>query len=170
MNNQKLKRMRAQRRRWRVRNRIVGTPQRPRLSVFRSNMHIYAQLIDDLHGVTLAAASSCGPRSTRAYGGNIAAAQEVGRRIAAAAKAKGISEAVFDRGSYRFHGRIAALAIAATEAGLRCTDPEAIRARDAERAQQRTAATSTKEKEAAKAKGGPPPTKATAKKPQKAGK
>jgi len=163
MNRQKLKRLRAQRRKYRVRNRIYGTPQRPRLSVFRSNMHIYAQLIDDLHGVTLAAASSCGKNSGIAYGGNIAAAREVGKRIAELAKAQGITQAVFDRGSYRFHGRVAALAIAATEAGLRCTDPEAIQAKQQARAQKQAEAP-TKPKAEARPKGGPPAGKAPAKK------
>lgn len=168
MNNQKLKSLRAQRRRFRVRNRIYGTPQRPRLSVFRSNMHIYAQLIDDLHGVTLAAASSCGKNSGISYGGNMAAAREVGRKIAELAKSRGITQAVFDRGSYRFHGRVAALAIAATEAGLRCTDPEAIQAKQQQRAKQR--AEGPKPAGETKPKGGPPATKTPAKKPQKAGK
>ncbi|GIW84239.1 MAG: hypothetical protein KatS3mg106_752 [Gemmataceae bacterium] len=162
MNTQKLKRIRAQRRKYRVRNRIYGTPQRPRLSVFRSNMHIYAQLIDDLHGVTLAAASSCGKNSGLSYGGNIAAAREVGRKIAELAKAKGITQAVFDRGSYRFHGRVAALAIAATEAGLKCTDPEAIRAKQEARAQKQAEA--PKAKAEARPRGGPPAGKAPAKK------
>jgi large subunit ribosomal protein L18 len=125
-------------------------------------MHIYAQLIDDLHGVTLAAASSCGKNSGLSYGGNIAAAREVGRKIAELAKAKGITQAVFDRGSYRFHGRVAALAIAATEAGLKCTDPEAIRAKQEARAQKQAEA--PKAKAEARPRGGPPAGKAPAKK------
>ncbi len=160
MDNQKLKRLRARRRTFRVRNRIYGTPQRPRLSVFRSNMHIYAQLIDDLHGVTLAAASSCGKNSGIAYGGNVAAAREVGKKIAEAAKAKGITQAVFDRGPYRFHGRVAALAMAATEAGLVCTNPEAIRAKAEERAKRRQEApAASKSKAEAKAAAKAPPKK-----------
>lgn len=133
MNAQKLKAKRAERRRYRVRKKIYGTPERPRLSVYRSNLHIAAQLIDDLHGVTLAAASSVGkkfPAETGLkHGGNIAAARVVGQRLAEAAKAKGITQAAFDRGQYRFHGRVAALAIAASEAGLICTDPEKAKAK-----------------------------------------
>jgi large subunit ribosomal protein L18 len=125
MNAQKLKRVRQKRRQFHVRSRITGTPERPRLSVFRSSKHIYAQLIDDLTGTTLAAAASSGKGS--AYGGNIAAAKAVGTKLAAAAKAKGISSAAFDRGGYRFHGRVQALAVAATEAGLKCCDPKNIR-------------------------------------------
>jgi large subunit ribosomal protein L18 len=125
MNAQKLKAKRAERRRFRVRKKIYGTPQKPRLSVFRSNLHISAQLIDDLNGVTLAAASSCGKKSGLKHGANIAAAAEVGKKLAEAAKAKGITQAAFDRGPFRFHGRIAALARAATQAGLICTGLEA---------------------------------------------
>src|SRR5436190_22695474 len=125
MNAQKFKAKRAQRRRFRVRRAIYGTPQKPRLSVFRSNLHIYAQLIDDLNGVTLAAATSAGKDTGLKHGGNVKAAAEVGKKLAEAAKAKGISKAAFDRGQYRFHGRIAALARAATAAGLVCTGPEA---------------------------------------------
>jgi large subunit ribosomal protein L18 len=121
MNAQKLKAKRAERRRFRVRKNIYGTPQKPRLSVFRSNLHISAQLIDDLNGITLAAASSCGKKSGLKHGANIPAAIEVGKKLAEAAKAKGITQAAFDRGPFRFHGRIAALARAATEAGLICT-------------------------------------------------
>jgi large subunit ribosomal protein L18 len=143
MNTQKLKAQRAQRRRFRVRKKIYGTPTKPRLSVHRSNLHISAQLIDDLHGVTLAAATSAGKNSGLKNGANVAAARVVGQKIAEAAKAKGITAAAFDRGSYRFHGRIAALAIAATEAGLVCTNLESIRAKMQK----------TKAEEAADAKG-----------------
>lgn len=129
MNTQKLKRKRAERRGYRVRKIIYGTPAKPRLSVSRSNLHISAQLIDDLNGVTLAAASSQGKASGLKHGGNVQAAGEVGRKLAAAAKAKGITVASFDRGPFRFHGRIAALAVAATEAGLVCTDLEAVKAK-----------------------------------------
>jgi large subunit ribosomal protein L18 len=90
--------------------------------VFRSNKHIYAQLIDDLSGVTLASASSSGKESTTGYGGNIKGAVEVGKKLAEAAKAKGISKAAFDRAHYRFHGRVKALAVAANEAGLKCCE------------------------------------------------
>lgn len=125
MDAQKLKARRAERRRFRVRKNLYGTPERPRLSVFRSNLHISAQLIDDLNGVTLAAATSAGKNSGLKHGGNIKAAVEVGKSLAERAKEKGITKATFDRGHYRFHGRIAALARAATEAGLVCTSLEA---------------------------------------------
>ena len=107
MNHQKAKHQQQLRRRHHVRRRIVGTLERPRLSVFRSSKHIYAQLIDDLAGVTLAAASStlADVKSGLPYGGNVKAAAEVGKKIAAAAKEKGITKAAFDRGHYRYHGR-----------------------------------------------------------------
>jgi large subunit ribosomal protein L18 len=122
MDHQKLKLRRQLRRRNHVRRRITGTPQRPRLSVFRSSKHIYAQLIDDLNGVTLAAASSNSPalRESVPYGGNIKAAAAVGKLLAEVARAKGIDKAAFDRGHYRFHGRVKALAEAATAGGLQC--------------------------------------------------
>src|SRR5262249_1208985 len=91
MDAQKLKAERAQRRRFRVRRAIYGTPQKPRLSVFRSNLHIYAQLIDDLNGVTIAAASSAGKDTGLKHGANVKAAAEVGKKLAEAAKAKGIT-------------------------------------------------------------------------------
>jgi large subunit ribosomal protein L18 len=120
MNHQKSKQKQQLRRRNHVRRSIVGTPERPRLSVFRSSKHIYAQLIDDLAGVTLAAASSviADVKSALPYGGNIKAAKVVGAKIAEAAKAKGIAKAAFDRGHYRYHGRVKALADAAREGGL----------------------------------------------------
>ena len=123
MDAQKLKAQRAQRRRFRVRKKLYGTPAQPRLSVFRSNLHITAQLIDDLNGVTLAAATSAGKAAGLKHGGNVDAAAVVGKAIAERAKEKGITRAAFDRGSYRFHGRVAALARAATDAGLVCTGP-----------------------------------------------
>ena len=116
MDAQKLKHRRQERRSSRVRNKITGTPARPRLSVFRSSKHIYAQLIDDMSGVTLAAAGSAAKGG--AYGGNVKAAADVGRKLAEAAKAKGITRAAFDRGHYRYHGRVKALADAAREGGL----------------------------------------------------
>jgi large subunit ribosomal protein L18 len=131
MQVQKLKLKQAERRRYRVRKAIYGTPEKPRLSVFRSNLHIYAQLIDDLNGVTVAAATSSGKTSGLKHGSNINAAVEVGKKIAEAAKAKGISKASFDRGQFRFHGRIAALARAATQAGLVCTGLEAPKPKEA---------------------------------------
>jgi large subunit ribosomal protein L18 len=96
----------------------VGSAERPRLNVFRSSKHIYAQLIDDLTGVTLAASSSRAKEAALPYGGNIKAAQVVGKKLAEAAKEKGITKAAFDRGHYRYHGRIKALADAAREGGL----------------------------------------------------
>ena len=106
------------RRHRRVRKKVKGTAERPRLSVYRSNLHIYAQLIDDDAQVTLAAASSNDKDADVKYGGNVAAASAVGKNLAAKAKAKGITQAAFDRGHYRFHGRVKALARAATEAGV----------------------------------------------------
>jgi large subunit ribosomal protein L18 len=121
MDHQKAKRLRQLRRRRHVRRRIVGTAERPRLSVFRSSKHIYAQLINDLDGTTLAAASSLAEagKDGAAYGGNIKAAAFVGKQLAEAAKTKGIGKAAFDRGHYRYHGRIKALADAAREGGLK---------------------------------------------------
>ena len=126
MNPQKAKAKRQLRRRHHVRRKITGTPERPRLTVFRSSKHIYAQLIDDLAGVTLAAASSLTPEVHKdlPYGGNVKAAKVVGQKLAALAKEKGITKAAFDRGSYRFHGRVKALAEAANAGGLLCTEPK----------------------------------------------
>jgi large subunit ribosomal protein L18 len=120
MNHQKAKEKRRLRRRRHVRRKIVGTAERPRLSVFRSSKHIYAQLIDDLSGVTLASASSVveDVKVAVPYGGNVKAAQAVGKKLAEAAKGKGVSKAAFDRGHYRYHGRVKALADAAREGGL----------------------------------------------------
>ena len=120
MNEQKLKLKRRLRRRLHVRRKVRGTPDRPRLSVFRSSKHIYAQLIDDLSGVTLAAASTLVEDVKKAapYGGNVKAAASVGKKIAEVAKERGIAKAAFDRGHYRYHGRIKALADAAREGGL----------------------------------------------------
>jgi large subunit ribosomal protein L18 len=120
MNSHKLKQVQRLRRRNHVRRKVVGTVERPRLTVFRSSKHIYAQLIDDLSGRTLAAASSVVPdvKKDVAYGGNIKAAQAVGKRLAEVAKENGISKAAFDRGHYRYHGRVKALADAAREGGL----------------------------------------------------
>ncbi len=116
MQRQKLKERQQLRRRRHVRRKITGTAERPRLSVHRTNKHIYAQLIDDITGVTLAAAGSLGKNGV--YGGNKAAATTVGQQIAAAAKAKGITRAAFDRGHYKYHGRVKALADAARQGGL----------------------------------------------------
>lgn len=119
MDHHRAKCRQQQRRRYRVRKNIRGTAERPRLSVFRSNQHTYAQLIDDERGVTIAAASSSGKDAGIAYGGNKAAAVAVGKKIAEAAKAKGITLAAFDRGHYKYHGRVKALADAAREGGLK---------------------------------------------------
>lgn len=105
------------RRHKRVRSKISGTAQCPRLNVFRSSMHIYAQIIDDVSGKTLAAASST-EKGFGMYGGNIEAAKKVGQMIAEKAKAAGITDVVFDRGGYVYHGRVAALAEGAREGGL----------------------------------------------------
>jgi large subunit ribosomal protein L18 len=114
------KQRRLERRKWSVRSRIFGTPERPRLAVFRSDKHIYAQLIDDYAGRTLAAAASTvgEVRGDLANGGNIAAAKRVGKAIAESAKQVGISKVAFDRGGRQYHGRVKALADAAREAGL----------------------------------------------------
>jgi large subunit ribosomal protein L18 len=103
----------------RIRKKMQGTPERPRLNVYRSLNHIYVQVIDDLHGTTLVAASSAeGKKEERRSGGNVAAAKALGKTIAERAKAKGVSKVVFDRGGYIYHGRVKALADAAREAGL----------------------------------------------------
>ena len=102
----------------RVRGKISGTPECPRLNVFRSNANIYAQIIDDVNGVTLAAASTL-EKDFEGATGNAEAAKKVGAALAERAKAKGIETVVFDRGGYVFHGRVAALAEGAREAGLK---------------------------------------------------
>ena len=102
----------------RVRSKISGTPEMPRLNVFRSEANIYAQVIDDVNGVTLASASSL-DKAIEGYGGNIAAATAVGKLVAERAKAKGIETVVFDRGGYLYHGRVKALAEGAREGGLK---------------------------------------------------
>ena len=101
----------------RIRQRVAGTPERPRLAVYRSLSHIYAQVIDDRKGVTLVAASS-NEKSATAAGGNVAGAKEIGKLIAGRAVEKGIKKVVFDRGGYLYHGRVKALADAARVAGL----------------------------------------------------
>jgi large subunit ribosomal protein L18 len=108
------------RRRWRVSNKVKRYSARPRLAVFRSHMHIYAQVIDDAAGRTLATASSLDKdvRSAVKYGGNREAAVAVGKAIAQRALAAGVSRVALDRRDYRYHGRVAALADAARDAGL----------------------------------------------------
>ena len=105
------------RRHIRVRGKVSGTPERPRLNVFRSNANIYAQIIDDVNGVTLVSANTL-EKDFEGATGNIEAAKKVGTILAERAKAKGINAVVFDRGGYIFHGRVAALAEGAREAGL----------------------------------------------------
>jgi len=105
----------------RIRKRLEGSAARPRLAVFRSNKHIYAQVIDDAKGATLTAASTLDADAKKDLkkGGNIAAAKAVGKLVAQRAKAKGIETVLFDRGGYLYHGRVKALAEAAREAGLK---------------------------------------------------
>jgi large subunit ribosomal protein L18 len=104
----------------RIRTKVQGTAERPRLNVYRSVNHIYAQIIDDADGKTLVSASTVpGKKATaKKSGGNVASAKDVGKAIAQKAKEKGIKKVVFDRGGYLYHGRIKALADAAREAGL----------------------------------------------------
>ncbi|AJH79008.1 50S ribosomal protein L18 [Heyndrickxia coagulans] len=102
----------------RVRAKLSGTAERPRLNIYRSNKNIYAQLIDDVKGVTLASASTLDKELSLESTGNVEAAQKVGELIAKRAVEKGIKEVVFDRGGYLYHGRIKALADAARENGL----------------------------------------------------
>ena|SRR2546423_9064839 len=105
----------------RIREKMMGTSERPRLNIYRSLNHIYAQLVDDMASRTLAAASSNEVKKKgekKNAGGNLAAAKTVGKTIAERAKAKGVSKVVFDRGGYLYHGRVKALADAAREAGL----------------------------------------------------
>ena len=107
-----------QKRHLRVRNHVSGTAERPRLNVYRSLANIYVQVIDDVKGVTLVSASSQ-EKDFAGYGGNIEAAKAVGAAVAKRALEKGITEVVFDRGGYIYHGRVAALAESAREAGLK---------------------------------------------------
>src|SRR5256885_12890448 len=103
----------------RFRKRMMGTPERPRLNVYRSLNHLYAQLVDDMAGRTLVSANTAeGGKKDKKTGGNLGAAKQIGKTIAERAKEKGISKVVFDRGGYLYHGRIKALADAAREASL----------------------------------------------------
>ncbi len=102
----------------RIRKKLKGTPERPRLAVFRSLNHVYAQVIDDVNGVTLCSASSVEKSAGIGNGGNVDAAKSIGKLIAERAKEKGINSVVFDRGGYIYHGRVKSLAEAAREAGL----------------------------------------------------
>jgi large subunit ribosomal protein L18 len=101
----------------RIRRKLRGTAERPRLAVFRSVAHIYAQVIDDTEGRTLVSASSV-DKGARTNGGNVAAAKVIGKLVAERARERGIKSVVFDRGGYRYHGRVKALAEAAREGGL----------------------------------------------------
>ena len=118
---QKAKQVRLQRRKYGIRKSLFGSPERPRLSVFRSDKHIYAQVIDDLAGKTLVAAASTSAdvRGDLKNGGNVEAAKRVGRAIAQRAKSAGITQVAFDRGGRMYHGRVKALADAAREGGLK---------------------------------------------------
>ena len=102
----------------RIRRKVKGTPERPRLAVFRSVKHIYAQVIDDVAGHTVAAASSSEKASGAGSGGNMSGAKAIGKLVAERAKDKGIKSVVFDRGGYLYHGRVKALAEAARAGGL----------------------------------------------------
>jgi large subunit ribosomal protein L18 len=115
------KQKRLERRKFGIRKALFGTTERPRLSVFRSDKHIYAQIIDDYAGKTLVAAASTSAdvRGELKNGGNIAAAKKVGLAIAEKAKAAGVTAVAFDRGGRKYHGRVKALADAAREGGLK---------------------------------------------------
>ncbi len=119
-NQRKVVEVRRQRRQHHVRKKLFGTQERPRLAIFRSSKHIYAQVIDDRDGRTLVSASTLDAevRQEKAYGGNKEAASVVGRVVAQRAKQAGIDRICFDRRSYKYHGRVQALADAAREAGL----------------------------------------------------
>ena len=121
MSQSKLVQVRRLRRQRHVRKRLFGSVERPRLAVFRSSKHIYAQVINDHTGTTLASASTLDPeiRGQHPYGGNKAAATTVGRVLGERAKQAGIDKICFDRRSYKYHGRVQALADAAREAGLK---------------------------------------------------
>ena len=120
MNHEKRISLQRKRRSWRVRRFIRGTADRPRLSIMRSLKHTYAQVIDDAKGATLASASTTEKalKSKVKYGGNKAAAEAIGQAIAERALAAGIKQVCFDRGSAKYHGRVAALAESARKAGL----------------------------------------------------
>jgi large subunit ribosomal protein L18 len=107
------------RRHRRVRKKVRGSPERPRLSVFRSSRHVYAQVIDDVHGRTLAAASTAEADLRSGTTATVDAAKAVGRLVGERAKAAGIDAVVFDRGGFKFHGRVAGVAEGAREAGLK---------------------------------------------------
>jgi large subunit ribosomal protein L18 len=118
MDSQKLKQIRRSRRRTGIRKRVMGTPERPRLCVYRSLNHIYAQVVDDLAGRTLAAASTRDKGVSLTKTGNAGAAEAVGTLIAERTKSAGVTKVAFDRGGFRYHGRVKALGEAARKAGL----------------------------------------------------
>lgn len=118
MDKSQLKAKRRVRRRAAIRHRVIGTPERPRLSVYKSLNHFYAQVIDDLAGKTLASASSFSKKSAAGKTGNAATAATVGAKLAEKARAAGVKKVVFDRGGFKFHGRVKAFAEAARKAGL----------------------------------------------------
>ena len=109
---------RRQRLKYSIRKKVAGSPERPRLSVFRSNTNIYAQIIDDERGVTLASASSLELSAEKRNSTNIADAAEVGKKVAERAKEAGVTKVVFDRNGYLYHGKVKALADGAREGGL----------------------------------------------------
>ncbi|MEL7471940.1 MAG: 50S ribosomal protein L18 [Planctomycetota bacterium] len=120
MNKQKAKDKRRGRRKIGIRKRVIGSPERPRLTIYRSLNHIYAQVIDDLSGLTIASASTRDKDlSCDGSTGNAAAAGEVGKKLAEKAKSKGVEAVVFDRNGFRYHGRVKSLADAAREGGLK---------------------------------------------------
>lgn len=164
MNKQKELNRQRQRRCYRVRNKLKRVSTRPRLSVFRSHKHIYAQVIDDTTGRTLAAASTLEKEilGDRKHGGDIEAAKLVGRAIAERALAAGVTKVVFDRGRYKYHGRVAALADAARDAGLDIGPKKVIE----EKPEKPAAEKKTKAEKAAKAQAAP----AAGKKPKSGGK
>jgi large subunit ribosomal protein L18 len=116
MNKNKLKTVRWKRRKTGIRKRVIGTPEQPRLTIFRSLSHTYAQVVDDLSGKTLVSASTLQLKAEKA--GNKDGAEKVGEEIAKRAKDAGIEKVAFDRNGYRYHGRVKALADAARKAGL----------------------------------------------------
>lgn len=115
MNSTKIKAKRQNRRKISIRKALTGSTERPRLTVFRSLSHIYAQIIDDTTGQTLVAASSV---EAKAVGGNVKAATEIGKRLAEKAKAAGVTKVAFDRNGFKYHGRVKALAEGARAGGL----------------------------------------------------
>ena len=121
MSNQQKKLFKRQKRHWRIRKILKGTTERPRLSIYRSLKHIYAQVIDDTQGYTLCSVSTLSPEIKKSIkgGGNIGAAKEVGKKLSEIALKKSIQKVVFDRGCFPYHGRIKALAESARESGLK---------------------------------------------------